>query len=88
MSWTQVTVTSMQVAVRYRRNVHSLSIDMSAESRTTIFDRHIDRNIGRVSVETSADISVICRQTHLDRYVGRLVDRHIGGASVDMSTDT
>ena len=58
MSATQATVTSMQVAVRYRRNVGSLSIDMSADCRTTTLGRHIDRNIGRVSVEVSADISV------------------------------
>ena len=87
MSATQVTVTSTEVAVRYRRNVGSLSIDRSADSRTTIFDRHIDRNIGRVSVEISADISVnmstatsrsICRSS-----IGRYVDRHL----IDMSTD-
>ena len=55
---TQPTVTSTQVAVRYRRNVGSLSIDMSADCRTTTLIRHIDRHIGRVSVEISADISV------------------------------
>ena len=58
MSATQVTVTSMQVAVRYRRNVGSLSIDMSAYCWTTTLGRHIDRYIGRVSVEISANISV------------------------------
>ena len=54
MSATQVTVTSTQVAVRYQRNVSSLSIDMLANCRTTTLGRHIDR----VSVEISADISV------------------------------
>ena len=54
MSATQVTVTSTQVAVRYQRNVSSLSIDMLANCRTTALGRHIDR----VSVEISADISV------------------------------
>ena len=54
MSATQVTVTSTQVAVRYQRNVSSLSIDMLANCRTTTLGRHIER----VSVEISADISV------------------------------
>ena len=71
MSATQVTVTSTQVAVRYRWNVGGLSIDMSADCWTTT----LSRNIGRVSVEISADISVdfsvICRPTHLDRHIGR-----------------
>ena len=44
--------------VRYRRNVISLSIDMSADCRTTTLGRHIGRHIGPVSVEISADISV------------------------------
>ena len=66
MSATQATVTSTQVAVRYRRNVGSLSIDMSADCRTTTLGRHIDRRVNR-------DIG-----RYLDRYVGRHVDRHIG----------
>ena len=48
MSVTQVAVTSMQVAVRYRRNVGSISIDMSADFRTTTLGRHIDQNIDQV----------------------------------------
>ena len=79
----------MQVAVRYRRNVGRLSIDMSANCWTTTLGLHI----GQVSAEMSADISVdmsvnmstdisvehwsICRPT-LDRYVGQYVDRYIG----------
>ena len=47
-----------QVAVKYRRNVCSLSIDMSADNRTTILSRHIDQHIGRVSVEISIDTLV------------------------------
>ena len=58
MSATQVAVTSMQVAVRYQRNVGSLSIDMSAYCWTTTLGRHIDRNISQASVEILADISV------------------------------
>jgi len=47
MSATQTTVTSTQVAVRYRRSVSSLSIDMLADCWTTTVSRHIDRHIGR-----------------------------------------
>ena len=96
MSATQTTVTSTQVAVRYRRNVGRLSIDMSADCRTTTLGRHIDRHIGRESAEISADISVdmsVNMSTDTSRpiyrpSVGRHIDRHIGRASVDMSTDT
>ena len=80
MSATQATVTSTQVAVRYRRNVGSLSIDMSADCRTTTLGRHIDRHINRdISTDTRPICRSICRPTHLDRYIGRV--------SVDMSTD-
>ena len=92
MSATQATVTRTQVAVTYRRNVGSLSIDMSADCRKTTLGRHIDRHIGRVSAEISADISVNM-STDTSRLIYRPsvdqhVDRHIGRASVDMSTDT
>ena len=40
------TVTDMQVAVKYQWNVGSLSIDMSADNRTTTLGGHIDRHIG------------------------------------------
>ena len=36
------TVTNTQVAVKYRQNVGSLSIDMSADNRTTTLGRHIN----------------------------------------------
>ena len=49
------TVTNMQVAVKYQQNVGSLSIDMSADNRTTTLSRHIDQHIGRVSVAISTD---------------------------------
>ena len=69
------TVTNMKVAVKYRRNVGSLSIDMSANNRTT--------TLGRVSVDISTDARSICRPinraTHLDRHIDRL--------STNMSTD-
>ena len=82
MSATQATVTSTQVAVRYRQNVGSLSIDMSADCQTTTLSRHI----GRVLVEISADISVdmsvnMSANTSRSIYrpsVGRYVDRDIG----------
>ena len=70
------TVTNTQVAVKYRRNVGRLLIDMSADNQTTTLGQHIDH------------ISVDCQSTYrpmLDRYVGWYVERHI---SVDISTDT
>ena len=88
----QSPVLCTQVAVRYRRNVGSLSIDMSADCRTTTLSRRIDRHIGRVSADISVDISVNM-STDTSRpisrpSVGRHIDRQIGRASVDMSTDT
>ena len=38
----QATVTSMQVAAKYQRNVSSLLIDMSADDRTTTLSQHVD----------------------------------------------
>ena len=80
-SATQATVTSMQVAVRYRRNVSSLSIDMSTDTRliyrSRSFGQHIDQYIG-VSVEISADTS---QSTYRPKYrssISRYVDQHIG----------
>ena len=82
MSATQATVTSKQVAVRYRRDVGSLSIDMSTDTRpinrSRCVGQHINRHIGRVLVEMLVDmltnISVkhrsICRP-RVGRYVGR-----------------
>ena len=82
MSATQATVTSMQVAVRYRQNVGSLST-----CRPTL-GQHIDQE---VLVNIVTDISVgmsthTSQSTHLPR-VGRYVDQHIGRSSIDMSTD-
>ena len=77
------TITNTQVAVKYRRNVGSLSIDMSADNRTTTLGRHIDRHIGRVSVDISTDARPICRPIYRATHLGR----HIGRHSTDMSTD-
>ena len=82
------TVTNTQVAVKYRRNVSSLSIDMSTDNRTTTLGRHIDRCLTDMSADISSDISVdisidtrpICRPT-----LGRYVDRYVGRLSTDMS---
>ena len=67
------TVSNTQVAVKYRRNVCSLLIGMSADNRTTTLNRHIDRHIGRVSVDMSTNARAICRPiyraTHLDRHI-------------------
>ena len=77
MSATQATVTSTQVAVRYRRNVGRLSIDMSTDTRPIYrsrrigqhSDRHIgryvDRHIGGAFTDMSTDISV--RKLHMIR---------------------
>ena len=77
MSATQATVTSTQVAVRYRRNVGSLSIYMSTDTRP-IYDRDVSVNIATdISADMSVDMSTdTSRTTHRLR-VGRYVDRHI-----------
>ena len=63
------TVTNTQVAVKYRRNVGSLSIDMSADNWTTTLGQYIDEHIGRVLVDISTHAQpicrLICRPTHL-----------------------
>ena len=88
MSATQTTVTSTQVAVRYRRNVGRLSIDMSADCRTTTLGRHIDRHIGRESAEISADISVDMSVNMSTDTSGPIyLDRYIGRVSVDISVE-
>ena len=82
------TVTNTQVAVKYRQNVGSPLIDMSADNRTTTLGRHIDRHIGRVSVDISTDAWPICwpiyRATHLSRHI----DWHSTDMSTDKSVDT
>ena len=70
MSATQATVTNTQVAVKYRWNVSSLSIDMSADNRTTTLGRHINQHFGRVLVDILTDArpiyrQLICRPRHL-----------------------
>ena len=84
MSVTQATVTSTQEAVKYRRNVRSLSIDMSTDTRPIYRSRSIIAS--DISVDTAADMSVdmstdTSRSTHRPRG-----DRHIGRASSDMPT--
>ena len=75
----QVTVTNMQVALKYWHNVSSLSIDMLADDRTTTLGWHIDRHIGWLSVHISNDARLkcrsICRPIHQPS-VGRFVDRN------------
>ena len=92
---TQATVTSTQVAVRYRRNVGSLSIDMLTDTWPIYrlrcvgqhSDRHIGRNIGRyvgrhVDQHISIDTPAESRSS-----IGRCVDRQSTDMSVDISTD-
>ena len=72
-SATQATVTSTQVSVKYRRNVGSVSIDMSADNRTTTLGRQLYRRICR-------------RDRHI--YISRPTYRSsVGRVSVDMSSD-
>ena len=69
------TVTNTQVvAVKYRRNVGSLSIDMSASNRTTTLGQHIDRHIGQVSVDISTDARPICRPIYRATHLGQHID--------------
>ena len=82
------TVTNTQVAVKYRRDVDSLSIDMSANNRTTTLSRHIDRHIGRVSVDISTDAWPICRPIYRATHLGRHIDRHSTDMLTDISVDT
>ena len=65
------TITNTEVAVKYRRNVGSLSIDMSADNRTTL------------SVDISTDARPICRPIYRATHLGRHIDRH----STDMSVE-
>ena len=81
-------VTNTQVAVKYRRNVGSLSIVMSADNRTTTLGRNIDRHIGRVSVDISTDARPVCRRIYRATYLGRHIDRHSTNMSTDISVDT
>ena len=82
------TVTNTQVAVKYRQNVGSLSIDMLTDNRTTILGRHIDRHISRVSVDISTDARPICRPIYRATHLGRHIDRHSTDMSTDISVDT
>ena len=84
MSVTQATVTNTRVAVKYRRNDSSLSIDMSADNRTTNLGRHI----GRVLVDISTDVwpisRSICQMTHL----GWHINQHSTNMLADISVYT
>ena len=82
------TVTSTQVAVKYRRNVGSLSIDMSADKRTTTLGRHINRHIDWVSVDISTDARPICCPIYQTTHLGRHIDRHSTDMSADISINT
>ena len=83
MSATQATVTNKQVAVRYRRNVSSLSIDTLTNSRTTTLCRNIDQHIRQVLVNISTDAQQICRSIWQLTHLGQHIDQH----STDMSAD-
>ena len=80
------TVTNMQVAVKYRQN-GSLSIDMSANNRTTTLGRHIDQHIGRVSVDISTNALPTCRPIYRVTHLSRHIDRHSTDMSIDTSVD-
>ena len=76
------------VAVKYRRNVGSLSIDMSADNPTITLGRRIGQHIGRVSVDISTDARPICRSICRPTHLGRHIERLSTDMSVDISTDT
>ena len=88
MSATQASVTNKQVVVKFRRNVSILSIDMSADNRTTTLGRHTDQHIGLLSVHISTDARPICRLISRPTHLGRQSDRHSTDMSVDLSVDT
>ena len=83
-----LTITNTQVAVKYQWNVGSLSIDKSADNRTTTLGRHIDRHIGRVSVDISTNARPICRPIYRATHLGRHIGRHSTDMSTDISVDT
>ena len=89
----QATLTSMQIAVTYWQNVSRLSIDKSADNRTTTLSQHIRQGcwhniiIHRCSTDMLVDISGKCRSIYHPS-LGRYVGQHIGRASVDILTDT
>ena len=74
--------------MKYRRNVGSLSINMSADIRTIILGRHIGQHIGRVSVDISTHVRPICRSICRLTHLGRHIDRLSTDMSVDILTDT
>ena len=85
MSATQATVTSTQVAVRYRIGGMSVAYRLTCRP---IAGQQLSVDITTdISIDISADISTdtrpicrsICPPTHLDRYIGQV--------SVNMSTD-
>ena len=82
------TVTNTQVAVKYRRNVGSLSIDMSANNRRTTLGWHIDQHIGQVSVDISTDARPIFCPIYQTTHLSRHIDRHSTDMSADISIDT
>ena len=63
MSVTQATVTSTQVAVRYRRNVGSLSIDMWTDTQPMCRSRCVVN----IATDISVDMSTDCRPTYRSR---------------------
>ena len=94
---TEIPVTNTQVAVKYRRNAGSLSIDMSRgrqsdnHSRPTYrptYRSSVSRLIDRCSTDMLADISSNTSQSTYRPTLNRYVDWHIGWHSADMSTDT
>ena len=74
---------SGQVAVKYRQNVGSLSIDMLADNRTTTLSRHIDQHISQVAADISTDARLICRSICRPTHLGRHIDQHSTDTSVE-----
>ena len=82
------TVTDTQVAVKYQWNVGSLSIDMSADNRTTTLGGHIDRHIGRVLVDILTDARPICQLIYRATHLSRHIDLHLTDMLTNISADT
>lgn len=77
MSAMVVTVTGMQVAVKYQQDVSSLSTDTRPICRPICLHTHLGRYFNLVSVDMSAQHQSIYRLLNQPS-VSRYVDRYIG----------
>ena len=73
-----------QEAVKYRWNVGSLSINMSADNRTTTLGPHINQHISWVSVDLSTDARLICWSICPLTHLSWPINRHPTNISVNI----